>query len=119
MSNNLIKVISIGFFVAMLLVSIPCVALDNSLINRYITTSTSVSGQAVVNETTTIRWSTVSEGIPDKMEWSSISVRQGPVSESWTSSLAVGSGEERLSWFFQRTGSLGTVSLRQLLDQYH
>jgi hypothetical protein len=119
MNKVLIKGITIGLLIAVLLVSIPCAAIDSSQLSRYITTNTYVSGDAVVNETTSIRWSSISGGVEEKMEWSSISIREGPLSESWTTNFVVGSGEERINWFFERTGSLGTVSLRDILAQYN
>jgi len=119
MNKVLVKGISIGLLIAVFLVSIPCTAIDDSFLNRYITTNTYVSGDAVMNQTTSIRWSSVSGGVEEKMEWSSISIREGPLSESWTTDFVVGSGEEKIDWFFQRTGSLGTVSLRDILAQYN
>lgn len=119
MNKVMIKGLTIGLLIAVLLVSIPCAAIDDSVLSRYITTNTYVSGDAVVNETTSIRWTSISGGIEEKMEWSSISIREGPLSESWTTNFVVGSGEDKIDWFFERTGSLGTVSLRDILAQYN
>jgi hypothetical protein len=118
MSKVLIKT-ALGLLIAVLLVTIPCTAIDDSFFNRYITTNTYVSGDAVVNETTSIRWTSISGGVEEKLEWTSISIREGPLSESWTTNFAVGSGEERINWFFQRTGPIGSVSLRDILAQHH
>lgn len=118
MKKIVVNGIAIGLLVALLLLSLPCAGSNTYF--PFINTNTQVSGQAVVNETTSIRWTTFSDGIAEKKEWTSISIREGPLHENWNSRFGFlfEEREKQLSWIYDRTSSYGTVSLKEILAQY-
>jgi hypothetical protein len=70
----------------------------------FLSTSTSVSVIGTVNDTVSIKYSTLQDGLADKKEWESSYISQTPAALSFGSQLSLGAVDGGLWWNFQRTG---------------
>ena len=71
----------------------------------YFSTGTSVSvPQGTVNETVSIQYTTIDEGMARTTEWFSSQTLNDPSALAWNSQLSIGTNNDSLWWDFQMQG---------------
>ncbi|MCQ8894729.1 MAG: hypothetical protein NQU46_08915 [Methanolinea sp.] len=73
--------------------------------DSFISSTTSVSGQVIVNDTATIRTISYTGGVPAKQEWNFATTFETTYPRSWTSTLSIRPEENTLKISYFRTGA--------------
>lgn len=71
-----------------------------------VSSSTSVSGNVVVNETVSVKKVTYTDGFPKIQEWKFQNTIENPAGRSWTTEMSFKPAPTGTKFTFSRTGSL-------------
>jgi len=83
--------------------------------NSFINTDSEFSGDAVVNNTIDIKWTTWDDNQPNTYEWKDTSILSNTTSQRTHSALNLGQ-DSSSSWIYQRTGFM--VPSKSGISQY-
>lgn len=99
------------FGLVMLGLAIPAAVLAGDVGGHWISSSTSVSGQAVVNETASLRMITHTNGLTEKQEWKFSNVYTEPGTKTWGSNLFFGKRDNATLFQLSRPGRYSPISI--------
>lgn len=103
-------ILVIGLLICGLALPAAVSAEDMGMGGHWVSSSTSVSGSAVVNETATLRMITYNGTLTEKKEWTFSSTFSTPDTKTWGSNLFLGSRENRVLFQFSRPGRFSPIS---------
>ena len=91
--------------------AIPAVVTAEGLGGHWLSSSTSVTGQAVVNETATLKMITHTGNLTEKQEWTFSNTYSTPQRNTWGSNLFLGSRENTVLFQYSRRGAFSPFSI--------
>lgn len=91
--------------------TIPAGVSAEGLEGHWISSSTSVSGQAVVNESAILKMTTFSGDLLEKQEWKFSNTFSATQRNTWGSDLFLGSRENTLMFQYSRMGRFSPFSI--------
>lgn len=92
-------------------ITIPAAVSAEGLAGHWISSSTSVSGQAVVNETATLKMTTFTGDLLEKKEWKYSDTFSATQRNAWGSNLFLGTTENTLMFQYSRMGRIPPFSI--------
>ncbi|MCU0632564.1 MAG: hypothetical protein MUC66_06280 [Methanolinea sp.] len=93
-------------------IMVPAAVSAEGLAGPWISSSTSISGQAVVNESASLKMITYNGGLPQKQEWKFQNTFSATQGNTWRSDLLVGTRENTLTFQYSRLGLFSPINLR-------
>jgi len=90
---------------------VPAAVSADCLGGHCISSSTSVSGQAVVNESATLKMVTYTGGLPEKQEWTFSNTFSATQRNTWGANLFLGTRENTLMFRYSRLGAFSPISI--------
>jgi hypothetical protein len=91
--------------------AIPAAVSAEDMGGHWVSSSTSVSGSAVVNETATLRMITYNGTLTEKKEWTFSNTYSTSDTKTWGSNLFLGKRENRVLFQFSRPGRFSPISI--------
>lgn len=91
--------------------AIPAAVAAEDMGGHWVSSSTSVSGSAVVNETATLRMITYNGTLTEKQEWTFSNTYSTPDTKTWGSNLFLGKRENKVLFQFSRAGRFSPISI--------
>lgn len=91
--------------------TLPAAVSAEDLGGHWVSSSTSISGSAVVNDTATLRLITYNGNLTEKQEWTFSNTYSICETKTWGSNLFLGKRENRVLFQFSRPGRFSPISI--------